>query len=172
MNLRNLAITSVIILGLLAAYAAVSQGGAMNGAVGGPGAAGRPETITYSQLVQRTQAGDIREATIRGDQVTGVYRKYASMFDDVELGADELRAGAAELAEGYREQLHLMGAAGTRDVLEAAGLTDPLDHDLLDHIWESIVEAAVAWWQEHEDHTAEQMAQRLTRLLAVVTLRG
>ena len=60
----------------------------------------------------------------------------------------------------------------TRDVLEAAGLTDPLDHDLLDRIWESIVEAAVAWWQEHDDHTAEQMAQRLTRLLAAVTLRG
>ena len=59
-----------------------------------------------------------------------------------------------------------------RDVLEAAGLADPLDHDLLDRIWESIVEAAVAWWQEHDDHTAEQMAQRLTRLLAAVTLRG
>ena len=58
MNLRNLAITSVIILGLLAAYAAVSQGGAMTGAVGGPGAAGRPETITYSQLVQRAESGE------------------------------------------------------------------------------------------------------------------
>ncbi len=50
MNLRNLAITGVIILALLAAYAAVSQGGAMTGmAAQGPGA-GRPETITYSQL--------------------------------------------------------------------------------------------------------------------------
>lgn len=81
-------------------------------------------------------------------------------------------SAAAELAQGYRAQLHSMGTVGTRDVLEAAGLVDPLDHDLLDHIWESIVEAAVAWWQEHDDHTAEQMAQRLTRLLAVVTLRG
>ena len=81
-------------------------------------------------------------------------------------------SAAAELAQGYRAQLHSMGTVGTRDVLEAAGLADPLDHDLLDHIWESIVEAAVAWWQEHDDHTAEQMAQRLTRLLAAVTLRG
>ncbi|MGQ3043637.1 MAG: ATP-dependent metallopeptidase FtsH/Yme1/Tma family protein, partial [Brevundimonas aurantiaca] len=75
MNLRNLAITGVIILALLAVYAAVSQGGAMTGmaAQGGPGA-GRPETITYSQLVQRVEAGDIKEATVRGDQVTGVYK--------------------------------------------------------------------------------------------------
>ena len=79
---------------------------------------------------------------------------------------------AAALAAGYREQLHTMGTVGTRHVLEAAGLADPLDHDLLDHIWESIVEAAVAWWQDHEDHSAQEMAARLARLLAVVTLRG
>lgn len=79
---------------------------------------------------------------------------------------------AAELAADYRSRLHMMGTVGTRDVLEAAGLEDPLDHDLLDHIWESIVEAAVRWWQDHEDHSAEGMAERLTRLLAVVTLRG
>lgn len=79
---------------------------------------------------------------------------------------------AAALAGVYREQLHTMGTVGTRDVLEAAGLEDPLDHDLLDRIWESIVEAAVRWWQDHEDHSADQMAARLTRLLAAVTLRG
>ena len=32
MNLRNLAITSMILLGMLALYAFVSQGGAMSGA--------------------------------------------------------------------------------------------------------------------------------------------
>ena len=36
MNLRNLAITGVIILALLAGYAALSQGGAMNGMAGQP----------------------------------------------------------------------------------------------------------------------------------------
>jgi len=81
-------------------------------------------------------------------------------------------SAAAELAADYREQLHLMGTAGTRDVLEAAGLDDPLDHDLLDHIWGAIVDAAVQWWQEHEGHSAEQMAERITRLLAAVTLRS
>lgn len=81
-------------------------------------------------------------------------------------------SAAAQLALGYRAQLHTMGTVGTRDVLVAAGLDDPLDHDLLDRIWESIVEAAVRWWQDHEDHSAEDMAERLTRLLAVVMLRA
>lgn len=81
-------------------------------------------------------------------------------------------SAATQLALGYRAQLHTMGTVGTRDVLVAAGLDDPLDHDLLDRIWESIVEAAVRWWQDHEDHSAEDMAERLTRLLAVVTLRA
>ena len=84
MNLRNLAITSVIILGLLAAYAAVSQGGAMNGAVGGPGAAGRPETITYSQLVQRVNAGEVKQVTIRLDKVNGEL-KNGERFDHPEV---------------------------------------------------------------------------------------
>ena len=45
MNLRNLAITGVIILALLAGYAALSQGGAMNGVAGQP-AGGRPEPVS------------------------------------------------------------------------------------------------------------------------------
>lgn len=67
-----------------------------------------------------------------------------------------------------------MGARQGRDPAGgvAAGLADPLNYDLLDHIWEAIVEAAVAWWQEHEAHTAAQMAERLTHLLTVITLRG
>lgn len=76
---------------------------------------------------------------------------------------------AAELAEGFREQLDVMGTVGTRDVLIAAGVDDPLDHDLMDRLWESIVAAAVEWWQEHEEMSAEDMAARCTRLLGVVT---
>ena len=69
MNLRNLAITGVIILALLAGYAALSQGGAMNGVTGQP--AGKPEAISYSQLVQRVNAGEVQQVTIRLDKVNG-----------------------------------------------------------------------------------------------------
>ena len=77
---------------------------------------------------------------------------------------------AAQLAMDYRVRLRTMGTVGTRDVLAAAGLEDPLDHDLLDRLWESIVAAAVTWWEDHEDHSAQDMAARLARLLSVVTL--
>ena len=110
-----------------------------------------------------------------GDTFTAIFTAMRGHRHAWALVNDEtLPAGsvAAELAMEYREELHAMGVAGTRDVLEAAGLGDPLDHDLLDHIWGAIVDAAVQWWQEHEDHSAEQMAERITRLLAVVTLRG
>ena len=52
MNLRNFAIWGVILLGLVAVYAAIGQNGgaAMPGAKGAA-AAGRPEPITYSQLM-------------------------------------------------------------------------------------------------------------------------
>jgi cell division protease FtsH len=73
MNLRRLAIMGVILLGLLAVYAAVGQNG---GAVmpGQKAGAGRPETITYSQLVRQTAAGQVKSATVRGDQVKGLYK--------------------------------------------------------------------------------------------------
>lgn len=76
---------------------------------------------------------------------------------------------AAELAAGLREQLDAMGTVGTRHVLEVAGIEDPVDHALLDRLWEAVVAAAVRWWEEHEELTAEEMAERCTRLLAVVT---
>ena len=39
-----------------------------------PGGTGRPEAVTYSQLLQQVQAGQVKEATIRGEDVTGVYK--------------------------------------------------------------------------------------------------
>jgi cell division protease FtsH len=75
MNLRNLAIWGVIILGLLAVYAAVSQnGGTLPGQPAGAAAQGRPAPITYSRLVQAVEARDIKSAQVRGDQVTGVFQ--------------------------------------------------------------------------------------------------
>jgi cell division protease FtsH len=75
MNLRNLAIWGVIILGLLAVYAAVSQnGGTLPGQPAGAAAQGRPAAITYSRLVEAVEARDIKSAQVRGDQVTGVFQ--------------------------------------------------------------------------------------------------
>lgn len=80
-------------------------------------------------------------------------------------------SAAAELAAGYRARLHTMGTVGTREVLSAAGVADPMDHDLLDRLWEAVVAAAVQWWQEHDELSAADMAERCSRLLLVVTTR-
>ncbi|PZT99397.1 MAG: cell division protein FtsH, partial [Brevundimonas sp.] len=73
MNLRNLAITGVIILALLAGYAALSQGGAMTGMAGQP-AGGRPEPVSYSELVKRVENGDVKKVTVRLDKVNGEFK--------------------------------------------------------------------------------------------------
>ncbi|WP_392354937.1 ATP-dependent zinc metalloprotease FtsH [Brevundimonas sp. LF-1] len=71
MNLRNFAIWAVILLGLVSVYAAISQNGgpAMPGAK--EGAAGRPETLTYSELMTAVEAQQIKSVVVRGDAMTG-----------------------------------------------------------------------------------------------------
>lgn len=106
------------------------------------------------------------------DTITAIF---AAMADHRHAWAvihdDSLPVGspAADLAAGFRAQLHSMGSIGTRDVLAASGVDDPLDHDLLDRLWEAIVAAAVQWWQEHDEMSATDMAERFTRLLGAVT---
>ncbi|MEW6539875.1 MAG: ATP-dependent zinc metalloprotease FtsH [Pseudomonadota bacterium] len=96
MNLRNLAITGVIILALLAGYAALSQGGAMNGVTGQP--AGKPEAISYSELVQRVNAGEVKQVTIRLDKVNGELKNgerftSTTVYPNEQLVAQMLQAG-------------------------------------------------------------------------------
>ncbi len=71
MNLRNFAIWAVILLGLVSVYAAISQNGgpAMPGAK--DGAAGRPETLTYSELMTAVESQQIKSVVVRGDSMTG-----------------------------------------------------------------------------------------------------
>lgn len=74
MNLRNLAFGALMLMGLLAVYAMMSQGGPAGMPGGKAGSSGRPETITYSQLVRQTEAGEVKSAVVKGDQVTGEYK--------------------------------------------------------------------------------------------------
>jgi cell division protease FtsH len=77
MNLRNLAIWGLILLALVAGYAALSQsGGPLNVAKGGPAAAAaaRPETITYSKLVNEVGAKNVKAVVVKGDQIQGEFQ--------------------------------------------------------------------------------------------------
>ncbi|MDZ4394905.1 ATP-dependent zinc metalloprotease FtsH [Cypionkella sp.] len=76
MNLRNFAIWGVIILGILAVYGAMSQGGGLTGAAGAKAgtANGRPEPISYSQLLNAVEAAQIKSVQVRGETLTGIMK--------------------------------------------------------------------------------------------------
>src|SRR5438105_15666315 len=59
MNLRNLVIWGVIVVVLIGLYSMMTGGGRAAGA----------SEITYSQLLEKVNAGDIKEAVIRGAAV-------------------------------------------------------------------------------------------------------
>ena len=64
MNLRNLAIWGAIAMALLAAYSFMGPQTQTKG--------GRPAEISYSELLRRVDAGEVKEVTINGDRVDGV----------------------------------------------------------------------------------------------------
>lgn len=65
----------------------------------------------------------------------------------------------------YRERLAVMGAAGAAQLLAGAGHDDPLDHDLLNHVWQHAVTAVMRWWFEHPEQNTSEMTARCARLL-------
>ncbi|NBB53244.1 ATP-dependent zinc metalloprotease FtsH [Rhizobium sp. CRIBSB] len=109
MNLRSIAIAGVVILALLAVYAAMSQGG-----VGSPlnakGAAPRPEPVSYSELIRKAQAGEIKSAVVKGDQVRGEYKNNKTFtavtpLPNEALVGTMLQAGVDVKAESMRQSL-------------------------------------------------------------------
>ena len=58
-------------------------------------------------------------------KVTGVYRKYAKMFDDVELGADELfNDPRFRIVEGVEESKAINAVRGGAIIISASGMAD------------------------------------------------
>lgn len=94
----------------------------------------------------------------------GCRQAWSVLYDPTIPRGSEVHA----LARRYRGELAAMGAAGTADVLRAAGNTDPLDHELLSRIWQQSVGAAVTWWTEHPDLDAEAMVARCARVLVAL----
>lgn len=68
----------------------------------------------------------------------------------------------------YRARLAAMGAAGAAQLLTRAGHDDPLDHDLLNQVWQHAVTAVMRWWFDHPEQSTAQMTQRCARLLTAL----
>ena len=100
MNLRNLAIWGVIVLGALTLVSAFGRTGGM-GMPGDKAAAARPQPIDYSQLIAHRDAQEITGVEVKGDQLVGKL-KNGSGFSTVttmpnaEL-VESIRAAGAEV---------------------------------------------------------------------------
>ncbi|MGX1127991.1 AcrR family transcriptional regulator [Streptomyces glaucescens] len=89
---------------------------------------------------------------------------WSLLYDPALPPAGELR----DAVNSYRERLAEMGAAGATGLLVHAGHEDPLDHALLNHVWQYAVTAVMRWWLDHPEQDAEQMAARCARLLSAL----
>ncbi|HSV41158.1 MAG TPA: TetR/AcrR family transcriptional regulator [Nocardioidaceae bacterium] len=71
-----------------------------------------------------------------------------------------------DTAMQYRKKLAALGAAGVTELL--AGKANPDDASLLTHLWLHSVSAAVGWWLEHPEETAESITARVMRLASLL----
>ncbi|GEM31384.1 hypothetical protein NN3_23910 [Nocardia neocaledoniensis NBRC 108232] len=74
---------------------------------------------------------------------------------------------AAEAARAARRRIAEQAARGSAAVLMARGVTDPADLSAMAEVWMGMVGAMVSWWQRHPEESAEAMAARSRRLIAV-----
>ena len=74
MNLRNLAIWGVIILGAMAFYVAASRPGGLAAPTGAKAAAVRPVAMSYSDLLKARDDGNIVSIEVRGETVKATLR--------------------------------------------------------------------------------------------------
>ncbi|MBU4039708.1 MAG: ATP-dependent zinc metalloprotease FtsH, partial [Alphaproteobacteria bacterium] len=74
MNLRNLAIWGVIILGAMALYVGVSRPGGLAPPTGAKAAAARPVEMSYSELLKARDANGIASIEVRGETIKATLR--------------------------------------------------------------------------------------------------
>lgn len=100
-----------------------------------------------------------------------IFRALESRLHDWELVYDTTVAADSALhaaAAEYRRELNRMGAVGVADVLGASQAPEPLDADLVTHLWYGTVSSAVGWWRHHPEQTADEMTSRFQRVFAAL----
>ena len=128
MNLRRFAVVGMIILGMLAIYAAMSQGGgALSGKDGEAGSNAPPEEITYSQLLTAIEEDRIKAVEVQGETLTGVFSD-DSRFESVtpmpnaDLIAQIQATGAEVQVKSMRQPLWMSILLGLLPIFVLVGL--------------------------------------------------
>ncbi len=70
-------------------------------------------------------------------------------------------------ARKHRRALARLGAEGVSEIVPPGGRAR-LDADLTTHLWTNSVSAAVSWWLEHPKESADDMEQRLARIVTAL----
>ncbi|MFE5484648.1 TetR/AcrR family transcriptional regulator [Streptomyces sp. NPDC056527] len=100
-----------------------------------------------------------------------IFRALESRLHDWELVYDTTVAADTDLhaaATAYRRELNGMGAIGVAEILGSSQAADPLDADLVTHLWYGTVTSAVGWWRHHPEQTADQMTARFQRVFTAL----
>ncbi|HEX8472283.1 MAG TPA: ATP-dependent zinc metalloprotease FtsH [Brevundimonas sp.] len=128
MNLRNLAIWGLILLGLVAIYAAMSQnGGPLATTKGGAAAASQQKIITYSELVSAVNAKSVKAVVVKGDQIQGEFQN-GSRFVSTTLQQNEpliemiRQSGAAVDVKTTRQSIWMSALLGLLPILLLVGV--------------------------------------------------
>lgn len=74
----------------------------------------------------------------------------------------------ADVVALHTERIDKLAHEGVHELLELAGITDELDVSAMTATWLGIVDSLMDWWVAHPDQTAEQMSQRVVRLVGAL----
>jgi AcrR family transcriptional regulator len=123
-----------------------------------------------------TLASAVEAAQVGPTDITRAIRTLAAIFNvlgerlyDWELVYDRTIPDTGpiqEAAAGYRLRLNATGTTGAADFIVSINEPDPLDADILTHIWYATIASVIGWWRHHPDHTAADMAIRCERVFA------
>lgn len=74
----------------------------------------------------------------------------------------------ADVVALHTERIDKLAHEGVHELLELVGITDELDVSAMTATWLGIVDSLMDWWVAHPDQTAEQMSQRVVRLVGAL----
>ncbi len=127
MNLRRFAVVGMIILAMLAIYAGMSQGGGALTGKTGEAATGRPEPITYSQLLTAIEQKRIKGVEVHGEDLTGEFAdgtKFETItpMPNAELVSQIQETGADVKVKPMRQPLWMSILLGLLPIFVLVGL--------------------------------------------------
>ncbi|HEY4454930.1 MAG TPA: TetR/AcrR family transcriptional regulator [Pseudonocardiaceae bacterium] len=72
----------------------------------------------------------------------------------------------AAAAEDYRTRLDAFALIGAGQLLGSRGLSDPVDTQVVAHVWTGVVDSLIGWWIDRPGESAAAMTDRCARVMA------